>query len=166
MFKRGFTLIELLAVVLIMGLLTAISLPQYRRSVERTRVAEITQLLPAIYDARDRLVTEWGFNSFVDITDPNTRKAVTFSRLDVEMKGQPESDTQNWKTSNARYTIKTDGFVGAVLTKGAYKGTGIYYFRGDFFCCQSAETSDACERLDVPIPSSKENCNTLKGVLE
>lgn len=52
--KRGFTLIEMLTVVLVMAVLTAVAVPQYRRSVERARLAEATQMLPAIYDAVDR----------------------------------------------------------------------------------------------------------------
>ena len=73
--KKGFTLIELLAAVLIMGILTAVALPQYRRSLERTRVAEALQMLPSIYDARERLVTEngwtWGDGLFAGTAASN-----------------------------------------------------------------------------------------------
>ena len=52
--KKGFTLIELLTVVMILAVLSAVAVPQYRRSVERARLAEGVQMLPVIYDAVDR----------------------------------------------------------------------------------------------------------------
>lgn len=50
--KRGFTLIELLVVVLIIGILSSAALPQYQKTVEKSRAAEALSILKSIHQAQ------------------------------------------------------------------------------------------------------------------
>ena len=49
--SKGFTLVELLTVVLIIGILTSVALPQYMRAIERSRATEAMSTIKAINDA-------------------------------------------------------------------------------------------------------------------
>ncbi len=64
--KKGFTLIELLVVVLIIGILSAIALPQYQKAVDKARVATILPLMRRWADALALYKLEHGTYAGVD----------------------------------------------------------------------------------------------------
>ncbi len=87
--KKAFTLIELLVVVLIIGILSAIALPQYRVAVAKARFVQLMVAGKALKDAQLRYKLA------------NDKFAVDFNDLDVGLAGTPYSAT-HW--SNKGYS--------------------------------------------------------------
>ncbi len=82
--KKGFTLIELLVVVIIVAVLTRIALPQYRRVVQKARVAEAQAMLRTLYDSSERLAVEFGAKDYDALyKDTARRPRATISRMDM-----------------------------------------------------------------------------------
>ena len=127
--KRGFTLIELLIVVLIIGVLTAIALPQYEKAVEKAKAVKMLALFKAVVQANEAYSMETGdliANNFdvlgvslpADFTGTNTNKASngewelylttdnTYGWREIVMEGKAGS----YKGTGFMYTKKTDGY--------------------------------------------------------
>ncbi len=73
--KRGFTLIELLVVVLIIGVLTAIALPQYQIAVDKSRYATLMPMAKSVASAQEAFYMNGGHYSddlaYLDVQLPN-----------------------------------------------------------------------------------------------
>lgn len=58
--KKAFTLIELVAIVLIIGILSAIGLPQYQRALEKSRSSEAIVMIGNIVTAQEMQLLQNG----------------------------------------------------------------------------------------------------------
>ena len=80
--KKGFTLIELLVVVLIIGILSAVALPQYTMAVEKARAIEAIQNIAVMEKQLDLYLLENGMPSGDNSVDCKDFSSVELSGLD------------------------------------------------------------------------------------
>ncbi|MDE2509612.1 MAG: pilin [Elusimicrobia bacterium] len=58
--EKGFTLIELLVVIMVIGILSALAVPQYYKTVEKNRASEGVNLMLTLKAAQDRYWAKYG----------------------------------------------------------------------------------------------------------
>ncbi len=143
---------ELLTVVVIIGILASVALPQYQKVVEKSKFTKAEVMAKALYDSCDRLVTQWGAETYSSL--PTNAK--TIARLDIgDASLLPVGFTINGNTISGAgfsYTLPTTGnpntaragecYVQISKTAGNYIGTQLT-FDGEQFTCSNNAT--ACE---------------------
>lgn len=154
--KTGFTLIELLAVVLIIAILTAVALPQYRRAIQRTQATEALMNLRTMFDSAMRYRAA------------NSENPKNASNLDVNFfEAQHSGDHSD--IGFFRYTFNTAG-IKACLLEGSNTETfclwmnykkakacaiGAEYGPGTIFCqpykIVSKKYAYVCTYLGTPV---------------
>ena len=115
--RRGFTLVELAVVIVIIGVLAAFGVPQFLKSVERSKAAEAFNYLAAVRSAQERYVAMDGVYTLVatdlDINqvDPKYFDVGTMT-VDNTTPGSPSWVlTLSRKSSNSSYGAYTVTFT-------------------------------------------------------
>ena len=125
--KRAFTLTELLIVVIVIGVLSAVTLPKFNRVIENRKVTEAEEMMSAVRTEQERRCSmdqnyTTKFSNLQDIIASNTTKNYTYS---LQKQGISA------KSNNADYTLK------------------ILSYEDGSYCCEG----DGCKKLNKNYPA-------------
>ena len=129
--KNGFSLLELLVVILIIGILAAVALPQYQKAVAKSKSAQLKVLVssivksvqeyylvnntyPTSFDEID-VDVDWEYttNNICDVANPGSKGIKQYDDIQIVL---------NYRTNTVFKNVL------AIVTQGPYKCTGFIYF--------------------------------------
>ena len=115
--KKGFTLIELLVVVLIIGILSAVALPQYEMAVKKSRM---TQIYTLAADAKREAELFYLANG---------RYPTSFLEMDVQIPGCTHTEAYLSSCPNSKILAAVEISNGSLSfnTRKELLGNWIYY---------------------------------------
>ncbi len=162
--NNGFTLIELLVVVFIIGVLSAVALPQYQKAVVRSEGMKMVSLLKTLSLSYAHYVLTNGTNpsvpSQLDISLPGWVKNTLWCRYG----SQPSQGISNGKWT---FQVNAWRYQGVMMgfASGPYTGCGFYIQQnqpGKIYCLEivtgdkfQGNNGDCCEKVFKAKPVRK-----------
>lgn len=95
--NKGFTLMEILMVILIIGTLAGIGIPQYRNSVSKTKVAVHIPIMRALQD------------DVINYYNLNNQLPTKLSQLPLDRREYKAKNDQTWEHRSSGCVVKLNG---------------------------------------------------------
>ncbi len=158
--NAGFTLIELLVVVLIIGILSAVALPQYQKAVVKSRAAALLPWAKKVYDAQQMYFMQ------------NGKFAANFEELGEDFSDsfpvKPSDFSQApWQLATSNHNMGKYPYGVRIMTHGALSGAvfnqamisgygGLVYkhsapYQGELLCweyaCHVVQDGSFCQKI-------------------
>ncbi len=144
-FAKGFTLLELLVVVIIIGILAGIALPQYRRAVGKAELAQVISATKAVQNAQDRFYLI------------NNQYATSFDMLDINL---PSNNVSCYMTVNYSICFNKNYSIAHYNSQHQYNNPNLMecYAR-------NKEAAFACKDFTGKTPGLSQNgpCDNIGG---
>ena len=153
--KSGFTLVELLIVILIIGLLSAISIPMYKKAVEKSKVADALSTMQAVSKSE---------HGWYLVRNNYTKD---FANLDIDLYDKEGNKANNNTLESINYTYELlDSGILASRTNGEYSIYQDYDTKqimctpGTHFICDNlgAFTKEPCEKVGLAWANTNSTC--------
>lgn len=117
--NKGFTLIELLVVVLIIGILSAVALPQYTKAVEKSRATEAITLLGNLANAEQ--IYKMSTGGYTN----------DLSLLDIQLPGVGSTTVSTVSTKNFTLTVTSANNAATFAANAVRANNGTAITSGD-----------------------------------
>ena len=153
--KKGFTLLELLVVVLIIGILAGIALPQYEKAVEKAKASEALLVLKSLRDQQALCYLEKGEgNCDCETGCGEDDNLFTYANI-FEIYADPECEDSVCGYATKDFTYSEDG--SELYANRRTYGTKYYLFTSanknvdyaynKFVCYNESDTKNYCKMI-------------------